>query len=492
MFHKAALDRELDEEIRAAVQTLADRYLAGGMSPQAAERAAMAALGGHGGILQVKEDVREGRIGAGARCAAARSSLRVAQPPELPQAHRSSIVVTLALGIGANAAIFSVVRAMLLAAAALSRRRPPRVRLARPDRTSGYPRGPLVGSAICRTFATAARLAPSSAPSGRPARSRSAATDDPEQLRSALVTSNFFQVLGVESAIGRTFRPEDSAPGADADGAARLGSVRPPLRRRSRRSSDADIIVNDAADNRHRRHAAETSGCCCHRTRACPTISRSWQPFWTDLEQGPRGNLFLRVIGRMRPGVTVEPGSSRRRRRCRAAGSRRELGTARAFTTVALQADDVREIRGPLLALFVGVAILLLIACVNVASLLIARAASRTRETALRLALGASRGRLLRQSLVEGLLLTLLGRGGRDLSRATRASRRCSRSMPDSLSRIESSRMDMTVLAFTLGISVVWGVLFSLAPLTELMKAEAGSRSDLFSVPAGARRERHR
>ena len=69
----------------------------------------------------------------------------------------------------------------------------------------------------------------------------------------------------------------------------------------------------------------------------------------------------------------------------------------------------MREIRGPLLALFAGVAILLMIACVNVASLLIARAASRARETSLRLALGASRGRLLRQSLVEGLILTLLG-----------------------------------------------------------------------------------
>ena len=85
------------------------------------------------------------------------------------------------------------------------------------------------------------------------------------------------------------------------------------------------------------------------------------------------------------------------------------MGTTRAFTTVGLQADDTREFRGPLLSLFVGVGILLMIACVNVGGLLIARAASRRKETALRLALGASRGRLLRQSLVEGLLLAVLG-----------------------------------------------------------------------------------
>jgi ABC-type antimicrobial peptide transport system permease subunit len=114
-----------------------------------------------------------------------------------------------------------------------------------------------------------------------------------------------------------------------------------------------------------------------------------------------------------------------------------------------------------------------MIACVNVASLLIARAASRTKETALRLALGASRGRLLRQSLVEGSLLTLLGATagvfvgyvGLQLLLAI---------TPESLSRLEASRVDPTVLAFTLGIAVVWGLVLSLAPLIELVKADAG------------------
>ena len=114
-----------------------------------------------------------------------------------------------------------------------------------------------------------------------------------------------------------------------------------------------------------------------------------------------------------------------------------------------MQADDVREIRGPLLALFAGVGILLMIACVNVASLLVARAASRARETALRLALGASRGRLLRQSLVEGLVLTLLGAAAGVLAGYV-GLRVLLALAPESLSRIGASRIDLTVFAFTL------------------------------------------
>ena len=153
-----------------------------------------------------------------------------------------------------------------------------------------------------------------------------------------------------------------------------------------------------------------------------PDRLQAFAPFWPNLEGGPRRNLFLRVIGRMRPGVTIAQA-----RDDVAALSRRltrELGSERAFTTVSLQADDVRDIRGPLLALFASVAVLLVIACVNVSSLLIARAAGRRKETALRLALGASRGRLVRQGLVEGLLLSAMG-GATGILAGTRACASC-------------------------------------------------------------------
>src|SRR5688572_19237579 len=113
LFRKAALDRELDEEIRTTEETLVDRHLAAGMSPLAARRAAAAALGGPGGALRVKEDVREGRIGAGLDSLLL--DVRYAWRGLSTTAGLTAVMIaTLALGIGANAAIFSVVRAMLI------------------------------------------------------------------------------------------------------------------------------------------------------------------------------------------------------------------------------------------------------------------------------------------------------------------------------------------------------------------------------------------
>jgi putative ABC transport system permease protein len=458
LFRKDRLERELDEELRAAIETLADRYVASGMNPQGARRGALAALGG---VEQVKEAVRDGRLGAGldALLLDVRYGWR-----GLSHARRltSVIVVTLALCIGANTAIFSVVHAMLLEP--LPYRDADRLVFVWLDMAEiGYPRGPLSGpdlqnlregSRTCAAFG------------GIWATGTVALTGDgdPEQLRSAFVTSNFFQVLGAESALGRTFRADDSAPGAAPtvllgwDLFERRFGADPSIIGRQIHVDDEPRTVIGVMPKTFRLLLPPDS--------SVPDRLQIWQPFWPDLERGPRGNLFLRVIGRMRPGVTIAEA-----REDIAAIARRitgELGTTRAFTTVALQADDVREIRGPLLALFVGVGLLLMIACVNVASLLIARAAARAGETALRLALGASRGRLLRQSLVEGFLLTLLG-GAAGVLVGYVGLRILLAVTPEALSRIGSSRIDMTVVAFTLAISAGWGLLFSLAPAIDLL-----------------------
>jgi predicted permease len=466
LFHKDQLERELDDELRAAVETLAERYTASGMEPASARRAALGAIGG--GVEQLKEDIRDGRTGAWVDTLlldlryAARA---FAKAPGLTV----TIVITLALGIGANTAIFSVVHAMLLAP--LPYRDADRLVFIWSDMTAvGYPRAPLSGPELkdlrergSTLSGVAAIWANTVALTG---------DDHPEQLRIGYVTTDFFSVLGAEPALGRTFRPED---GGIHDPSAILLSW--DLFQR-RYGGDASIVGRKIlVDN----HPMLVAGVMPEHFRlllppdsAVPDRLQAWVPFW-NIERAPRGQQFLRVIGRMRPDATLTAtreevsGIARHISRVHT-----EYGTVgRTFDTVALKADDVREIRGPLLALFGGVAILLMIACVNVASLLIARAAARTRETSLRLALGATRGRLLRQSLAEGLILTLLGAAA-GLIVGYAGLRVLLALRPESLARLGSARIDLTVFAFTLGVSVLWGLLFSLAPLTELWKADAG------------------
>ena len=467
LFHKDTLDRDLDEEIRATVETLADRYVAAGLSPRAAERAALAALGGPGGILQVKEEVREVRIGAGLESIL--FDLRYAWR-SLWNAPRLTIVLvlTLALGIGANTAIFSVVNAMLLAP--LPYRDADRLVFVWLDQTDiGYPRGPLSGpdlqnlregSRSCTDFGAIWATGTVALTGEGP----------PEQLRSALVTANFFEVLGAESAIGRTFRADDSAPGAHPtillgwDLFARRFGGDPSIVGRQILVNDQPTTVIGVMPRSFRLLLPQDS--------SVPDRLQVWQPFWHDLEREPRGHLFLRVVGRMRPGVTVdqaradldsiagritrELGDGPRIHDGHAAGRRRPGGARTAAGAVRGRgdpADDrVRERGEP--------------------------CSSRGRHR------GAGKRRCGSRSApaARGSCVSRSSKG----SCSRRSARRQARSQatlglrvlvglaPDSLSRIQASRIDVTVFGFTLAIAVVWGVLLSLAPTIGLFTTGGG------------------
>lgn len=466
LFHRSRVERELDEELAAALETLERRHRARGLSPAEAHRAARLALGG---VEPVKEEIRDGRPGAFVDATLLDIRYAVRGLIKAP-AFATVIVLTLGLGIGANCAIFSLVHSLLVAP--LPYRDADRLVFVWSDMTdTGYPRAPLSGPELAdlRTRTTTmagfgAIWANTTALTGE---------GDPEQLRIGLVTDDFFRVLGADAGLGRTFRPEDAAPGAHPT--ILLGWA---LFERRYGADPAivgrQILVDD--------HPATVVGVMPKSFRlllppdaSVPDDLQAWRPFPSDVTRGPRGQQFLRVVGRMRAGVTLaEARADITGVADRISREFAEYGAAgRLFTTVELQQDDVRELRPALLALFAGVAILLVIACVNVASLLIARAAARTKETALRLALGAGRERLLRQCLVEGLVLACLGAlaglpAGYAVLRGLLALR------PQSLSRIELSRFDPPVLLFTLGTAVACGLLFSLAPLVEVLRADLG------------------
>jgi len=378
-------------------------------------------------------------------------------------------VLTLALGIGANTAIFSIVRAVLLEP--LPYRDSGRLLFVWLDRSDAkISRAPLSspdlrdlreGSRTCEAFGGIWASSTVSLRDGDAA---------PEQLRAAWVTPNFFDVLGAECALGRTFRPEDSEPGAPPtvllawDLFERRFGGDPAV-------VGQQILVNNQA-TRIIGVMPKPFRLLLPPDAAVPDHLQVWQAMPRDFDEWPRGALYLRVVGRMRPGFTLAQAQAD----LASIGQHiaEETGSRRAFAAVSLKADGVRELRGPLLSLFAGVTILLGIACVNVASLLTARALARVRETSVRLALGATRRRLAMQCLVEGGLLTVLGLAaawwvgwaGLHLLQAC---------LPESLSRIRAAKMDVPVLTFTAGISAVWGLMFSLAPLVELRRVTAAA-----------------
>jgi putative ABC transport system permease protein len=462
--HGHQLDADLDEELKGFLEEITARKVAAGLDPVAARRATVMEMGG---LDQVKEGVRDARVGRLVDdtlrdVAYAWRTLRKAPGFAL------AAVATLALGVGANTAIFSVINALLIAP--LPYADPSRLVLVWADQTAeGYPRAPLSGPELTDLDTRSSRFAGFGAIWATTA--ALTGENEPEQLRVGHVTADFFSLLGASAAIGRTFVESDVATGPPA---AILLSAAVWQRRYG---GDPRIVGSRIfVDGR----PATVVGVMPSTFRlllppdaSVPDDLEAWLPFDRRLPEFPRGQRFLRVIGRMHDGVPLAEGQ-RDVSRVGAEISKAytDYGAAgRKFDTVSLQADSVRDIRGPLLAVFGGVAILLLIACVNVAGLLIARAAARARETAVRAALGAGYGRLLRQHLVEGLLLSAIGAAaGIVLGRWGLAALLAM--APPALSRLTAARIDGTVVVFSLAVMLLWGIVLSLAPA--FAKASAG------------------
>ena len=456
------LDADLDEELRAYVDEMTARRIAQGLDPAAARRDARMQINGFDHVKEAVRDVRVGRLAEETLRDVSYAWRMLRKSPGFTLA----AVATLALGVGANTAIFSVVHALLLAP--LPYADPARLVFVWADQTAeGYPRAPLSGpelidldtrSSLFEGFgaiwATTAALTGDS---------------EPEQLRIGLVSEDFFPLLGAHAAIGRTFVPADEVGGPPTS---ILLSAAVWQRRYGGDPSIAGkrILVNG--------RPTTVVGVMPAGFRllmppdaAVPDDLEAWQLLDRALPEFPRGQRFLRVVGRMRNGVSLADAQ----RDVARVGAEISMAythygaAGRKFETVALHADAVREIRGPLLAMFGAVGILLVIACVNVASLLIARAASRTRETALRLALGAGNGRLFRQHLIEGLLLTTIGAVA-GLVMARWSLDALLALAPPALSRLSAAEINGPVISFSIAVVLTWGVLLSVAPLAEVWR----------------------
>jgi predicted permease len=386
-------------------------------------------------------------------------------------------LLTLALGIGANTAIFSVVRGVLLEP--LPFVEPDRlVRVWHANPADGITQG-AVSEPDFLDWRAQARSAESMGAyffadglSGLDLTGEG----DPERLSAALVADGFFETLGTPAVRGRTFRPEEQVAGNDRFVVLSHGFwVR-------RFGADPTILGRPLTLNGQ---SFEVVGIMPPGfTYPAERSLDLWVPlsvFGPDAIGRSRGSHFLGVIARLSPGAS----ESRLVQELSAVADRlsREFPENPgwdAVTALSLRESILGEVRRPLVVLMVAVAMLLLIACVNIASLLLARATGKRRELAVRAALGAGRWRIARQLLTESVMLGVLG-GVLGAGLAVVAVRALASAGAGELPRAAAIGIDGPVLAFTFGVSVLCGLLFGLAPTLR------GSANLETTLRAGAR-----
>ncbi len=372
-------------------------------------------------------------------------------------------VITLALGIGANTAIFSVVNAVLLRP--LPYRDPERiVTLWQNNVKAGVARNDVSPANFLdwreqsRSFEAMAGVEPFGF--------SMIGNGEPEQFRSWLVTSGFFEVLGASALHGRTFTTEDYQPGNE-----RVVVIGYGLWQR-RFGGDQNLVGQKLTLNGQ----PYTVVGILPPAVQFPPDREVWAPrVLRESDRQLRGPTYWKVIARLKPGVTISQAQDEMSGiAARLAGQYPDTNGGMGATAVFLSEQLTGQVRSALLILLGAVGFVLLIACGNVANLLLVRGAERYREFAIRSALGAARARLIRQLLTESLLLALLGGIGGVLL-ASWSVRLILAFSSAKIPRLEYVSIDVPVLLFALGVSVFTAIIFGLIPATQFSRPDLQS-----------------
>jgi predicted permease len=464
LFQKKQVENDLAEELQFHLQKEIRKNVEAGMT---SEEARYAALRTFGGVDQIKEDCRDVR-----RTRAiedlwrdARYGIRLAlKNPSFTIV----TVITLALGIGANTALFSVVNAELIRE--LPYREPGRLVYV----SEYWPHEPSMRAVPSPDFGhwqAQARLFDGLAGYGRGGSFNLTGTGVPQRVEGVMVTADFLTLLGVQPALGRNFQRDEDHLGAthvvllshgfwqryfesspsvigkavtlDGESYAIVG-ILPASFRLPDNAFQVDLLV--------------------------PMVLPP-NPNWQD-----RDLRLLRVIARLKPNTTARELQAEFSSIVSSRVSEETPQFARMRKDMQVQVTSLRDHlsrdQRPFLLILLGmVAMVLMIACVNVANLQIARLVSRQREMALRLALGAGSVRLVRQLFTESLFLSMLG-GVAGLAVGYWGLYGLRRFMPTSFPQLDTVRIDHVVLAFTLVISVLTGILFGLGPVLAVFKTD--------------------
>jgi len=477
LFHRA--DPDLDQEVQSHLALLIDENLRAGMSPQEAQRAARIELGG---IEQVKEQVREQRIGNWLHSVLSDIRYGLRQLRNNP-AFTTIAVLTLALGIGANTIMFSLVYGVVLRPLPFNDAGRLYTLWER-NAKLGYEQNPPAAGNF-RDWREHNRAFQGMAAFDASQAFNLAGDSSPERVDGTAVSPGLFELLGIAPVLGRTFSPQEDQLGQNR--VVLLGyafwhrrfNADPAIVGKSITLDGSNFTVIGVMPPGFQ-FPGDTGTILNIFTAPSAQL---WVPLaltpkaWTE-----RSSHYLQVIGRLKPRVTLSQAQTEMdsiEDQLVKEYPQEYIGSD--VNLIPLRAQVVGSFGPVLLILFGAVAFVLLIACSNVANLLLARASSRRREIAIRTALGGTRARLLRQLVTESLTLAMAG-GVLGVIIAARGINLLKLILPDNFPRTTDIHMDGPTLFFTALASVATGLLFGLAP------AFQGSRADVSeSLKEGAR-----